>query len=65
MEAYLHGTPPECELAAYEFSVIDAPSEQPYLTVEELENLSALCEQPEAGTARTPKAKNWWQFWRP
>lgn len=62
IEAYLHGTPPECELAAYEFPVIDAPSELPYLTVGELENLPVRCKEPEAGTGRASRAKSWWQF---
>jgi hypothetical protein len=64
MEAYLHGNPPECELAAYEFSVIDAPSEQPTLTVGELEELLARFGKPGAPTPRTPKARRWWQFWK-
>jgi hypothetical protein len=39
LEAYLWGTPPDCELAAYEFRVIRAPSEEPTLTLRELEEL--------------------------
>ena len=65
IEAYLHGAPPEFELAAYEFSVIDAPSEQPYLTIGELENMFARCKEPEAGTASASNAKIWWQLWKP
>jgi hypothetical protein len=39
MEAYLYGTPPDCELAAYEFEIITAPSEQPTMNVEQLKEL--------------------------
>jgi hypothetical protein len=39
LEAYLTGTPPKCDLCAYEFRVVDAPSDQPVLTPEELEEL--------------------------
>jgi hypothetical protein len=39
MEVYLYGDPPECKLAAYEFGVIRAPSEEPTLTARELEEL--------------------------
>ena len=41
MEAYLTGTPPKCDLAAYELSVIDAPSDLPLLTPEQLEELKS------------------------
>ena len=37
LEAYLVGSPPVCELAAYEFCVLGAPSEQPVLTLKQLE----------------------------
>jgi len=39
IEAYLCGTPPNCELAVYEFTVIDAPTEQPIMGPAELEKL--------------------------
>ena len=65
IEVYLNGTPPECELAAYEFSVIDAPSEQPYLTVGELESLPSRCKQLEVDKGRASKAKSRWRFWKP
>ena len=64
MEAYRHGSPPECKLAGYEFSVIDAPSEEPTLTVEELEGQLARFGKPGVRTPRAPKAKRWWQFWK-
>ena len=55
MEVYLHGTPPHYELAAYEFRVIDAPSEQPQMNVEELHE-DAL---------GINKKRRWWQFLKP
>lgn len=64
IEAYLQGTPPDCELVVYEYRVIDDPSEQPYLTIEELENLIARWKEPEARTERTPSAKRRWHFWK-
>lgn len=39
VEAYLFGTPPSCQLAAYEFMLIDAPTDQPMMNSEELEQL--------------------------
>lgn len=39
VEAYLFGTPPSCELAAYEFTLINAPTDQPVMNLEELEEL--------------------------
>ena len=65
MEVYLDGTPPECELAAYEFSVIDAPSDQPNLTIEELENLNVRYKETPPDTARMPGVRRSWQFWKP
>jgi hypothetical protein len=41
MEAYLHGTPPDCELAGYEFTIITAPSDEPSMNVGQLEGLFA------------------------
>ena len=61
MEAYLQGDPPNCQLAAYEFSVIGAPCDKPLLTPEQLEDYRPLWESP-AGIA-TQKRKRW-QFWR-
>ncbi len=37
LEAYLAGAAPNCDMAGYEFSVIEAPSDRPVLTPEELE----------------------------
>jgi len=64
MEAYLHGNPPECELAAYEFSVIAVPTSEPTLTVGELEDMLARLGKPEARTPRAFRAKKWWQLWK-
>jgi hypothetical protein len=65
MEAYLYGNPPECKLAAYEFSVIRAPSEEPILTPRELEELlEQQFDNARAAPARIPKATKWWQPWK-
>jgi len=64
METYLHGTLPEYKLAAYEFSVIKTRSEQPYLTVEELENLLPGHEEAQLNILATPKTRRFWQFWK-
>jgi hypothetical protein len=61
MEAYLHGTPPDCELAAYEFAILSAPSDEPTMNVRQLERLLAGFERP---SLRTPKPKGWWHFWK-
>ena len=39
VEAYLFGTPPSCQLAAYEFMLIQAPTDHPIMNSEELEQL--------------------------
>ena len=36
LEAYLHGRPPDCELAGHEFEVISAPSDEPTMSVGQL-----------------------------
>jgi hypothetical protein len=64
VEAYLYGSPPACELAAYEFHVIDAPTERPTLTPGELEALLGRCDGAYAAVARTRDARKWWQFWK-
>jgi hypothetical protein len=65
MEAYLRGTPPACELAAYEFTPIDAPTDKPVLNPAELEE---LLKDPypyqEAVAPAIPNRVKWWQFWR-
>jgi hypothetical protein len=64
LEAYLHGDPPECKLAAYEFGVIRAPSEQPTLTPRDLEDLLAQFAEAPVVLPKVRKATKWWQFWR-
>jgi hypothetical protein len=64
VEAYLHGSPPRCEIAGNEFTLIDSPSEKPYLTVGDLEELVARLAKAEVGPLRTQRARNWWQFWK-
>ena len=66
IEAYLHGTPPNCELAAYEFTVVDAPTEQPILSPAQLEDLLTRWNSLEHAAAPTSSTRRrWWQFWRP
>jgi hypothetical protein len=62
LEAYLAGTPPKCELAAYELCVLDAPSDWPILTPEELESeLLPVSPQTKAGQGSKRRI---WQFWK-
>jgi hypothetical protein len=66
MEAYLRGTPPACELAAYEFTLIDAPTDEPVLNPSQLEE---LLEDPspyqQVVEPTISKPVKWWQFWKP
>jgi hypothetical protein len=39
VEAYLFGAPPSCRLAAYEFTLLIAPTDHPVMNSEELEEL--------------------------
>ena len=65
IEAYLRGTPPACELAAYEFTLIDAPTEQPVLSPAELEELlKNPYRHQETATSAIPNRVKCWQFWR-
>jgi hypothetical protein len=59
VEAYLHGEPPDCELAGYEFAVISAPSEEPSLTVGQLKELASLALGPTQLEAL--QKKPWWK----
>ena len=61
MEAYLHGSPPDCELAAYEFTILTAPSDEPSMNVDQLEGLLAWFEKRSLGTR---KPRRWWHFWK-
>ena len=36
IEAYLYGTPPECQVAVYEFVLLEAASQHPMLSVNDL-----------------------------
>jgi hypothetical protein len=64
MEAYLYGDPPECKLAAYEFSVIHAPTDQPTLTPRDLEGLLDQFDNASIDPLRMRKETRWWRFWR-
>jgi hypothetical protein len=65
IEAYLRGTPPACEVAAYEFTPVDAPTHQPVLNLAELEELlNDPYTSPEALASAGPNRVKWWQFWR-
>jgi hypothetical protein len=65
LEAYLRGTPPACELAAYEFTAVDAPTDQPVLNPAELEELlKERYPHQAAGASAGPNHVKWWQFWR-
>jgi hypothetical protein len=65
VEAYLYGNPPKCELAAYEFTVISAPSDEPILTARELDEGLEQLDKARRGPAGMSKGTRWWQFWRP
>jgi hypothetical protein len=65
IEVYLQGTPPSCHLAAYEFTLIDGPTERAVLRQAELEELlKDPYPRQEAGTLVDPNRRKWWQFWR-
>ena len=72
IEAYLGGSPPDCELAGHEFEIIEAPTDEPTLTIENLkeafEEFGRSVGQPNGPTApstKTQETKRWWQFWKP
>jgi hypothetical protein len=65
IEAYLRGTPPACDLAAYEFTLIDAPTERAVLSPAELEELMKdPSPRQEAVMPASPNRVKWWQFWK-
>ena len=65
IEAYLIGTPPACELAAYEYTLIDSPTERAVLSPAELEELlKDPYPHQEAVTLASPNRVKWWQFWK-
>jgi hypothetical protein len=53
VEAYLNGAPPQCEVPLDEWAPLETPSEEPRLTVEELEHL----------VKATKRKRKWWPFW--
>ena len=64
MEAYLYGTPSQCDLAAYEFVLLDRASSEASMGVQDLEKLL----EPEGlinslSESRAPQTK-WYQIWR-
>ena len=59
VEVYLHGKPPNCELAAYEFALISATTDQPRMTVAQLEELAQLSVRTQLDSAQ--QKKWWWQ----
>lgn len=40
IEAYLYGTPPNCQLAAHEFEALNGPTDEPMMTVAQLQELA-------------------------
>jgi len=66
VEAYLYGTPPDCELAAYEFTLLEVPSDEPKMSIGDLEEL--LSRFDGLKTINTADAKchagKWWEFWK-
>jgi hypothetical protein len=64
LEAYLCGSPPNCQLAAYEFAVLPFPTDEPTLTVEELQRSVAELQASIASRTTTakdrPDVKRWW-----
>ena len=63
MEAYLAGNPPNYQLAAYEFCVLNAPSDQPVLTPEELEEVETRSGSGQETTGAS-RGRRSWQFWK-
>ena len=59
IEAYLYGTPPDCNLAAYEFAVLSAPTDEPSMTVAQLEELAVSVASPAKG--QSILKKKWWK----
>ena len=65
IEVYLRGTPPACDLAAYEFTLIDAPTERAVMSPAELEELMKDPSPHQAADMPTsPNRVKWWQFWK-
>jgi hypothetical protein len=58
IEAYLYGVPPNCELAAHEFALINAPTEQPGMTVAQLRELVHSRVRSKKQSAQ--QKRSWW-----
>lgn len=58
LEAYLYGTPPNCQLAAYEFAILSNPTEVPMMTVAQLQEMAVPTSSP--AERHSPK-KEWWK----
>ncbi len=63
MEVYLRGNPPRCELAAYEFTVLHSASDEPVMSVAQLENEFRRLGEILDIEPSTPSRPPWWQFW--
>ena len=59
VEVYLHGKPPNCELAAYELALISAPTDQASMTVAQLQELAHAPVRTESHYVQ--QTKSWWQ----
>jgi len=59
VEAYLHGQPPDCELAGYEFEVLSAPTDEPTMTVTQLQHFTVRVPPPAKG--QSIQKKSWWK----
>jgi len=68
IEIYLFGQPPKCSLAAYEFEVMDLPTEEPVMNTRQLEELLAnsvnTFEPARKNRIGERVQKKWWQFWK-
>jgi hypothetical protein len=60
VEAYLCGDPPDCQLAASEFTVISAPSDEPSMTVRQLQEFVDVAVAPSKAQS-AGKKKVWWK----
>ena len=59
MEVYLEGTPPQCRVAAYEFTLLHTPTAVPRMSDDDLERLEAM----HRSGARFRRAR-WWEIWK-
>lgn len=61
VEAYLEGTPPSCRLAAYEFTLLQAPTPIPAMSVDDLERMYSDAMSCVAVGRRNAR---WWVIWK-